>query len=94
MYAREIDGEEHTFGVSGKLIMNALVMYDHQTRSLWSQFLGQAVEGPQQGVKLDFVPVVHTRWSLWRDAHPDTLVLDKASRYRSDCGPRPLPING
>ena len=64
--------------------MNALVMYDHQTHSLWSQFLGQAVEGPQRGVKLDFVPVVHTRWSLWRDAHPDTRVLDKKGRYRRD----------
>ena len=84
MYAREIDGEEHTFGVSGKLIMNALVMYDHQTRTLWSQFLGQSVQGPLSGVKLDFVPVTHTQWSLWRESHPDTLVLDKGGRYRTD----------
>ena len=84
MYAREIDGVEHTFGVSGKLIMNALVMYDHQTRTLWSQFLGQGVKGPQRGVKLDFVPVTHTRWSAWWETHPDTLVLDKGGRYRND----------
>ena len=84
MYARQINGVEHTFGVSGKLIMNALVMYDHQTRTLWSQFLGQGVQGPQEGVKLDFVPVTHTQWSLWRDAHPDTLVLDKRGRYQVD----------
>jgi hypothetical protein len=32
--------------VSGKLIMNALVMYDHQTNTLWSQFLIQGVKGP------------------------------------------------
>ena len=84
MYARDIDGSEHTFGVSGKLIMNALVMYDHQTRTLWSQFLGIGVKGPQKGVKLDFLPVIHTRWSLWREAHPDTLVLDKLGRYGVD----------
>ena len=36
------------------------------------------------GVRLDFVPVVHTQWSLWREAHPDTLVLDKRGRYLSD----------
>ncbi|MBI3286672.1 MAG: DUF3179 domain-containing protein, partial [Chloroflexi bacterium] len=35
MYARRIGGEEYTFGVSGKLIMNTLVMYDRQTGSLW-----------------------------------------------------------
>jgi hypothetical protein len=84
VYAREIEGVEHTFGVSGKLIMNALVMYDHQTRTLWSQFLGQGVKGPLAGVELGFVPVVHTVWVLWQATHPDTLVLDKAGRYRND----------
>ena len=84
MYAREIDGTEHTFGVSGKLIMNALVMYDHQTETLWSQFLGAGVKGPLTGVRLDFVPVAHTQWSLWRETHPDTLVLDKRGGYLSD----------
>ena len=84
MYAREIDGAVHTFGVSGKLIMNVLVMYDHQTRSLWSQFLGQAIEGPRRGVKLDLVPVTQTAWALWTDNHPDTLILDKQGGYRGD----------
>ena len=84
MYAREIGGAEHTFGVSGKLIMNALVMYGHQTGTLWSQFLGQGVKGPQIGVMLESVPVTHTRWSAWRETHPDTLVLDKGGRYQSD----------
>ncbi len=84
MYAREIDGIEHTFGVSGKLIMNALVMYDHQTRTLWSQFLGRGVEGPLKGVDLEFVPVTHTQWSLWHESHPDTLVLDKRGGYQRD----------
>ena len=84
MYGREIDGKLHTFGVSGKLIMNALVMYDHQTDSLWSQFLGQAVKGPLEGTRLDFIPVTQTLWSQWIELHPDTLVLDKGEGYRSD----------
>ena len=49
MYSRIVNCKEHTFGVSGKLIMNALVMYDHQTDSLWSQFLGEAVQGASGG---------------------------------------------
>ena len=84
MYAREIGEETLTFGVSGKLIMNALVMYDHQTRTLWSQFLGQGVKGPQTGVKLEFVPVTHTQWDSWLETYPETLVLDKRGRYQSD----------
>ena len=84
MYARDIAGQELTFGVSGKLIMNALVMYDHQTRTLWSQFLGRGVKGELAGVELEMVPVTQTTWSAWRDLHPDTLVLDKKGRYGSD----------
>ena len=30
MYAREVSGTTLTFGVSGKLIMNGLVMYDDE----------------------------------------------------------------
>ena len=76
MYAREVAGRELTFGVSGKLIMNALVMYDRETETLWSQFLGQAVEGPLAGETLGLVASQLVPWSVWRDEHPETLVLD------------------
>lgn len=62
MYAREVEGRTLTFGVSGKLILNALVMYDRQTDSLWSQFLGVAVQGPLAGTKLEVLPSVLTDW--------------------------------
>ncbi len=84
MYGREINGELHTFGVSGKLIMNALVMYDHQTRTLWSQFLRKGVKGPLVGVELEVIPVTQTTWAGWRELHPDTQVLNKRGRYQSD----------
>jgi hypothetical protein len=42
VYAGEIEGQMLTFGVSGKLIMNGLVMYDSETGSQWSQVIGQA----------------------------------------------------
>lgn len=77
MYSRLIDGEEYTFGVSGKLIMNVLVMYDRQTDSLWSQLLGEAVDGPLTGTKLEFVPSWQTTWSDWKVQHPNTIALDK-----------------
>ena len=64
--------------------MNALVMYDHQTRTLWSQFVGIGVKGPLAGAELDFVPVTQTTWDLWRALHPETLVLDKQGGYLGD----------
>ena len=82
MYSREIDGEEYTFGVSGKLIMNVLVMYDHQTDTLWSQFLSRGVEGELEGVDLDVLPVTQTTWGAWKALHPDTKMLEVI--FRSD----------
>ena len=84
MYDREINGQIHTFGVSGKLIKNALVMYDHQTNTLWSQFLRKGVKGELAGTELEVIPVTQTTWSAWKELHPDTLVLDKNGRYQSE----------
>ena len=73
-----------TFGVSGKLIMNGLVMYDRETGSLWSQVIGQGVDGEFKGVELTIIPALQTTWGRWVSDHPETLVLDKRGRYRTD----------
>ena len=73
-----------TFGVSGKLILNSLVMYDHQTDTLWSQFLAEAVQGPLAGTKLEFLASQLTTWGAWKEQHPDTLALDKGDASSLD----------
>jgi hypothetical protein len=87
VYAREVpDGaggtRELTFGVSGFLIMNALVMYDRETDTLWSQFSGQAVRGELAGTKLRPSGVTLTTWETWRETHPDTTALDQGGVAR------------
>lgn len=93
MYARTFEDrpEPLTFGVSGKLIRNALVMYDRQTDTLWSQFLGIAVQGELQGTPLEPLASTLTDWATWRRLHPGTIVLDQGgerfdpySRYYTD----------
>ena len=64
--------------------MNALVMYDHQTDTLWSQFLGEGVKGPLTEKSLELIPLTHTTWNAWKSAHPETLVLDKRGQYQRD----------
>lgn len=76
VYAREVAGQELTFGVSGKLIMNAVVMFDHQTDTLWSQFFPLGVDGPLAGTRLELLPALQTDWETWLELHPDTLMLD------------------
>ncbi len=80
MYAREIDGQVYRFGVSGKLIRNVLVMFDWETDSLWSQLLGEAVEGPLKGTKLEPLAAVNTTWGEWKTLHPDTKALATGGR--------------
>lgn len=77
VYDRQADGRELTFGVSGKLIRNALVMYDRQTESYWSQLLGEAVGGEMAGARLAFVPSWMMTWAEWKALHPETVALDK-----------------
>jgi hypothetical protein len=85
VYAREINGQVYSFGVSGKLWANGLIMYDHQTDSLWSHVAGQAITGPMQATKLHMLPATRTDWGTWKRLHPDTLVLDPSkSRHRRD----------
>ena len=84
VFARDIGAQTLTFGVSGKLIMNALVMYDHQTDSLWSQFLSRGVRGELKGAQLELLPALMTDWATWANLHPDTLVLDKGGRFSRD----------
>jgi hypothetical protein len=77
VYDRRIEDKILTLGVSGKLYLNALVMYDHQTDSLWSHVLGQAIRGNMKGKQLRFIPGLQTTWGKWKKIHPDTLTLSK-----------------
>ncbi len=84
MYGREVDGQLLTFGVSGKLILNNLVMFDDQTDSEWSQAYGAAISGPLEGAELELVASRLMSWEAWKSLYPDTLVLDKRGLYRRD----------
>lgn len=77
VYAREVNGRLLSFGVSGMLYRDALVMYDRETGSLWSQIDGRALKGPLEGAKLQAVPAVHALWEDWRAMYPQSQVLKK-----------------
>jgi hypothetical protein len=72
---REVNGQETQFGVSGRLWMSDLVMYDDLTDSLWSQILAQAIRGPETGDRIELVPSTLTTLGAWREEHPETSVL-------------------
>jgi hypothetical protein len=76
VFSRRVEGKVYTFGVSGKLWKNGLVMYDHQTETLWSGVTGEAVQGPLTGQRLTIrAAVPKVRWRDWRMAYPQSQVL-------------------
>jgi hypothetical protein len=84
VYARRIADQEYTFGVSGLLYRSNVLMYDHQTESLWLQVKRQAVTGPMTGTDLDTIPSSVTSWAKWQKAHPSTKVLSLDTGYERD----------
>ena len=79
-----VNGVARRFGVSGLLYNSDVLMYDRETESLWSQILGQAVNGPSKGQELKSLPILHTTWADWRRRHPDSLVLAEPRRFGRD----------
>jgi hypothetical protein len=76
VHRRVIDGDEVIFGVHGALWGNAMTWWDHDTGSVWSQPLGEAIAGPRKGKTVELMTSEFTTWGAWRSEHPDSLALD------------------
>jgi hypothetical protein len=76
VHRREIDGRPIVLGNQGALWGNAMTWFDHETGSVWSQPLGQAIMGPLSGTRLELLPSTLTTWGDWTGDHPESLALD------------------
>lgn len=90
-YDRRVGSLVLDFGTSGKLYNSDLVAYDRQTRSLWVQFLGQAVAGVLTGTELRAFPLSTVSWADWHRGHPDGWVLSRDTGYSRSYGENPYP---
>jgi hypothetical protein len=90
-YDRRVGDLIVDFGTSGSLYNSALIMYDRQTETLWSHFSAQGIVGELTGVQLDTFPLATVPWGLWRDAHPEGLVLSRKTGFSRDYGRNPYP---
>ena len=75
VYDRTVDGRTLTFGMSGKLADDALVMYDRETGSEWKQPTGTAIAGELRGKQLSTLPSPIIPWEQFKTEHPDGVVL-------------------
>jgi hypothetical protein len=77
VYDRQVTEDQAlTFGVSGMLYRNGLIMYDNQTQSLWSHIMGQSIAGDFNGTQLEVIAALQTDWNTWKERHPDTRVIN------------------
>lgn len=79
VYERDLGDRTLTFGVSGKLADDDLVMYDRETESEWKQSLGECIVGDLRGTTLDVRPAAVMPWSRFRENYPDGIVLQPTS---------------
>lgn len=76
VHRRDLDGEVIVFGNQGALWGNAMTWWDHDTGTVWSQPLGEAIVGPRKGQRLELIASQLTSWETWQQDHPQTLALD------------------
>ncbi|RMF11586.1 MAG: DUF3179 domain-containing protein [Alphaproteobacteria bacterium] len=69
------DGQETTFGTTGKLRNSDLVMYDRSTESWWQQFTGRGIVGRWAGARLERLSARIESFGRFRTEHPDGSVL-------------------
>ena len=76
VHRRELNGDEIVLGNQGALWGSAMTWWDHETGSIWSQPIGEAIAGPLKGQSLELLPSTLTSWDAWRTAHPETQALN------------------
>jgi hypothetical protein len=91
VFSGMINGENHTFGTTGRLRYSNLIMYDRQTENWWQQATGTAIAGGLTGTRLTFIPASMVSWGQFKGAHPDALVLSQDTGYFKDYGNNPYP---
>jgi hypothetical protein len=77
VYARRVGDQDLTFGVSGNLWRDALVMYDRETGSLWSHVTGECIEGDMLGKHVTPLDAVLVPYSEWVAQFPDSKILPR-----------------
>lgn len=82
-------GQALSFGISGLLYNSNVLLYDRNTKSLWSQLMKKAVTGPMSGTELTQVPAQYTTWKSWLNEYPDTLLLSRDTGFERDYGYSP-----
>jgi len=87
VFDRRVGGQVLTFGTSGKLADDGLVLYDRETGSEWRQPSGEAIAGELRGRTLDVLPATVTTYERFTEDHPDGRTLQPVKGTDAGDGP-------
>lgn len=75
-----------TFGVSGLLFNNNLIMFDRQTDSNWPQMRLQCDQGALRDTRLEVYDAIETSWGTWKTLYPNTVILSTNTGFSRPYG--------
>lgn len=70
-----------SFGGSGLLYNSNLILYDRETKSLWSQMLQQSVNGARIRDIAEQFPVIQTSFSTLLELYPEAVVMTRNTGF-------------
>lgn len=74
-YRRKAGDRTLRFAVSGLLWNHNFLLFDRETESLWSQFLGRAIAGPLVGTQLERLVTRQETTGVWVARHVESRFL-------------------
>lgn len=81
---------DDSFGVSGMLYNNNLILYDRASESLWSQVIGVAVQGDRKGENVPKLRILETKFETFvnmYDSQGKVMVPDPAYNFNYSDNP-------
>lgn len=96
VYEARVDGRRLTFGVSGKLADDDLVLYDRETESEWKQSAGTCIDGSLSDRQLEVLPSARTTVAGFRERYDDGEILQPIADAESEAASeddQPAPID-
>lgn len=89
VYERRVDDQTLTFGMSGLIHQDDVLLYDKETKSLWSRFFDEAISGSLQGQLLFDLPYKIKPLGEWEQLHPHSTIVTSDTGFDIDYSKTP-----
>lgn len=81
--ARGADGSPITLSPTPKMLLNTSLL-ESDNGTLYMQFTGEAIDGPDAGHRLQHIPCVNTTWGAWSSAWHDSDAMSPGGTPEDD----------